>query len=102
MMGWNEITGDNIRGEAHLKASQSEKLAEGTLVHFWDGGDIILINKAIDEGYDVVNSNRHYTYLDYSYEVTPLEKPIRFIRYPRSWQKRKPQRLPDSVARCGG
>lgn len=81
MMGWNEITGDNIRGEAHLEASRSEKLARGTLVHFWDG-DIGLINKAIDEGYEVVNSNRHYTYLDYPYEVTPLEKVYSFHPIP--------------------
>ncbi|SFU54989.1 N-acetyl-beta-hexosaminidase [Porphyromonadaceae bacterium KHP3R9] len=80
-MGWNEITGDNIRGEAHLEASQSEKLAKGTLVHFWDG-DIGLINKAINEGYSVVNSNRHYTYLDYPYEVTPLEKAYSFHPVP--------------------
>ncbi|HAC72129.1 MULTISPECIES: beta-N-acetylhexosaminidase [unclassified Proteiniphilum] len=92
MMGWNEITGDNIRGEAHLKASQSEKLAEGTLVHFWDG-DIILINKAIDEGYDVVNSNRHYTYLDYSYEVTPLEKAYSFHPLPEELAKEKASKI---------
>ena len=88
MMGWNEITGDNIRGEAHLEASQSEKLAEGTLVHFWDG-DISLINKAIDEGYEVVNSNRHHTYLDYPYEVTSLEKAYSFHPIPEGLAKDK-------------
>lgn len=92
MMGWNEITGDNIRGEAHLEASQSEKLAEGTLVHFWDG-DISLINKAIDEGYDVVNSNRHYTYLDYPYEVTPLEKAYSFQPIPEGLAREKESKI---------
>lgn len=92
MMGWNEITGDNIRGEAHLEASQSEKLAEETLVHFWDG-DISLINKAIDEGYDVVNSNRHYTYLDYPYEVTPLEKAYSFHPIPEGLAKEKESKI---------
>ena len=57
MIGWNEITGDNVRGEAHVQASQSEKLAPGTIVQFWDG-DSSLVNKAIEKGYDVVNSNR--------------------------------------------
>lgn len=92
MMGWNEITGDNIRGETHIEASQSEKLAEGTLVHFWDG-DISLINKAIDEGYEVVNSNRHYTYLDYPYEVTPLEKAYSFHPLPKGLAKEKASKI---------
>ncbi|MDD4578989.1 MAG: family 20 glycosylhydrolase, partial [Anaerolineaceae bacterium] len=92
MIGWNEITGDNIRGEAHLEASQSEKLAEGTVVHFWDG-DISLINKAIDEGYDVVNSNRHYTYLDYPYDVIPLEKAYSFHPLPEALAKEKASRI---------
>ena len=86
MMGWNEITGENIRGEAHIKASQTEQLAEGTLVHFWDG-DISLINKAIDRGFEVVNSNRHDTYLDYSYEVTPLLKAYSFNPIPEGLGK---------------
>lgn len=88
MMGWNEITGDNIRGEAHIEASQTEQLAEGTIVHFWDG-DISLVNKAIDKGYDVVNSNRHFTYLDYPYEVTPLEKAYSFSPIPDGLEKEK-------------
>jgi hexosaminidase len=81
MIGWNEITGDNIRGEAHIEASKSEKLAEGTIVQFWDG-EVSLVNKAIEKGYDVVNSNRHFTYLDYPYEVTPLEKVYSFNPIP--------------------
>lgn len=81
MIGWNEITGDNVRGEEHIQASQSEKLADGTLVQFWDG-DVSLINKAINSGYDVVNSNRFFTYLDYPYEVTPFEKAYSFNPVP--------------------
>lgn len=82
MMGWNEITGDNIRNEAHVQESKAEKLAEGTIVHFWDG-DISLVNKAISKGYNVVNSNRHETYLDYPYEVTPLDKAYNFSPIPK-------------------
>ena len=81
MIGWNEITGDNVRGEAHVQASQSERLAPGTIVQFWDG-DISLVNKAIEKGYDVVNSNRFFTYLDYPYEVTPFEKAYSFNPIP--------------------
>ncbi len=81
MIGWNEITGDNIRGEAHVEAGQSEQLAPGTIVQFWDG-DVSLVNKAIAKGYDVVNSNRFFTYLDYPYEVTPFEKAYAFDPIP--------------------
>lgn len=100
MMGWNEITGDNIRGEAHIEASQTEQLAKGTIVHFWDG-DISLVNKAIDKGYDVVNSNRHFTYLDYPYEVTPLEKAYSFSPIPEGLERRKSPRCLAWAARCG-
>ena len=88
MKGWNEITGDNIRGEEHIQPSQTEQLAEGTIVHFWDG-DISLVNKAIDRGYEVVNSNRHFTYLDYPYEVTLLEKAYSFNPIPEGLNKEK-------------
>jgi hexosaminidase len=81
MIGWNEITGDNIRGEAHVEASQSEKLAPGTIVQFWDG-EVSLINKAIEKGYEVVNSNRFFTYLDYPYNVTSMEKAYSFNPVP--------------------
>lgn len=81
MMGWNEITGDNIRQVEHIEAGQSEQLAQGTIVHFWDG-DITLVNKAIDKGHDVVNSNRHFTYLDYPYEVIPLQMAYSFNPIP--------------------
>lgn len=92
MMGWNEITGDNIRGEAHIQAGQSEALAPGTIVHFWDG-DISLVNKAIDKGYDVVNSNRHFTYLDYPYEVTPFEKSYSFNPIPEGLSAEKQSKI---------
>ncbi|MDD3160361.1 MAG: beta-N-acetylhexosaminidase [Bacteroidales bacterium] len=81
MIGWNEITGDNIRGEAHMQASQSEKLAPGTIVQFWDG-EITLVNKAIAKGYDVVNSNRLFTYLDYPYDGISFEKAYSFNPIP--------------------
>jgi hexosaminidase len=81
MIGWNEITGDNVREEKHIQAGQSEQLAPGTIVQFWDG-DVKLINKAIEKGYTVVNSNRFFTYLDYDYNTTPLEKAYLFNPIP--------------------
>ncbi|MFA6701220.1 MAG: beta-N-acetylhexosaminidase [Dysgonamonadaceae bacterium] len=86
MIGWNEITGDNIRGEAHIQASQSESLAPGTIVQFWDG-DISLVNKAIEKGYDVVNSNRLFTYLDYPYSSISFEKAYSFNPIPEGLKK---------------
>ena len=100
MMGWNEITGDNIRGEAHIEASKSENLSPNTIIHFWDG-DITLVNKAIDKGYDVVNSNRHFTYLDYPYEVITLEKAYSFDPYPDGLsEKDKPKIMEIGRASC--
>lgn len=82
MIGWNEITGDNVRGEAHVQAGSTEKLAKGTIVQFWDG-KLSLVNKAIGQGYDIVNSERHFTYLDYPYEVTSLTKAYSFNPVPQ-------------------
>lgn len=92
MIGWNEITGDNIRGVEHIQASQSEKLADGTIVQFWDG-DISLVNKAINSGYDVVNSDRHFTYLDYPYETTPFEKAYSFNPVPQGLSVEKQSKI---------
>lgn len=92
MMGWNEITGDNIRGEAHMEASQSETLAPSTIVHFWDG-DISLVNKAIDKRYDVVNSNRHFTYLDYGYDNISFQKAYSFNPIPDGLKKKDESKI---------
>ena len=101
MIGWNEITGDNIRGEAHVKASESEKLAAGTIVQFWDG-DISLVNKAIAKGYEVVNSNRFFTYLDYPYEVTPLEKAYSFNPIPEGLEAKDQAKIMGSGCQMWG
>ena len=101
MIGWNEITGDNIRNEAHVEASRSERLAEGVIVQFWDG-DITLVNKAIDKGYDVVNSNRLYTYLDYPYEAIPLDKAYSFDPRPEGLSDEAASRILGSGCQMWG
>lgn len=78
LMGWNEITGDDLRGE-HEAAQVS--LDTTAIVHFWDGS-IDLLGKSVRRGYRVVNSDRLYTYLDYSMKVTPIEKCYRFTVVP--------------------
>ena len=92
MIGWNEITGENIRNEAHVPKSESEVLAPGTIVQFWDG-DVSLVNKAIEKGYDVVNSNRFFTYLDYNYEASPLHRVYTFNPIPEGLDKSKQQKI---------
>lgn len=62
IIGWNEITGDNVHNEAGRAANQAVKLDTSAIVQFWAGADT-LIRKAIHEGYKVVNSDCLYTYL---------------------------------------
>ncbi len=98
MIGWNEITGETVR--EGIQASQSEQLAPGTIVQFWDG-DVSLVNKAIAKGYDVVNSNRFFTYVDYAYEVTPFEKAYSFDPIPEGLAEKDKRKSSASDARCG-
>lgn len=79
LMGWNEITGDDLRGEHEAARIALDTTA---IVHFWDG-DLRLIDKSIRRGYEVVNSNRFETYIDYPYTVTPLEKCYNFRLVPK-------------------
>lgn len=79
IIGWNEITGDNVHDAKDFQ-EPTVHLKPGTLVQFWDGSPQFAKN-AIGKGYDIVNSDRFYTYLDYPYEVTPLEKVYSFNPY---------------------
>lgn len=82
MMGWNEITGDQLHGYQNEKIqNQEQKLAEGTVVQFW-AGNPELIKKAAEKGYDILNSHNLYTYLDYSYNTIPLKKAYDFSPVP--------------------
>ncbi|MCK9414419.1 MAG: beta-N-acetylhexosaminidase [Prolixibacteraceae bacterium] len=79
MMGWNEIVGNvNVDKQEELATTS---LAKSSIIHFWKGSPKLL-NEAISKGYDVVNSNKIYTYLDYNYEATPLEKAYSFSPLP--------------------
>ena len=80
MMGWNEIMGniDVNNKETFAKTS----LAKSSIVQFWKG-DLKLLNNAIEKGYDVVNSDNPYTYLDYTYKNISLEKAYSFNPTPK-------------------
>jgi hexosaminidase len=82
MMGWNEILGDNVHDwQDTSDMDVNQKLAKSTIVHFWKGS-LELINKAVSNGYDVVNSYHAQTYLDYNYNAIPLSKAYDFDPIP--------------------
>ncbi|MEQ9582665.1 MAG: beta-N-acetylhexosaminidase, partial [Arenibacter sp.] len=88
MMGWNEILGVNVHEWQDSRDMEvQENLARNTLIHFWKG-DLDLVSKAVQEGYDIVNSYHEYTYLDYSYEYIPLEKAYGFEPIPEGLDKK--------------
>ncbi len=83
MMGWNEILGQRVHEYQTEKEIQDveEELSKNSVVHFWKG-DIALMQSAAESGYDIVNSIQTDTYLDYSYETTPLKKAYDFEPVP--------------------
>ncbi|PZX60487.1 hexosaminidase [Algoriphagus ratkowskyi] len=84
MMGWNEIMGHNLheyQDEGDTESNQ--RLAEGTIVHFWKG-DEELVNQAVSSGYEIVNSLHTNTYLDYDYGSIPLSKAYAFDPIPKN------------------
>lgn len=84
MIGWNDITGDKIHNfQAEDETGSSAQLAPGTIVQFWKG-DSTLIRKTLEKGFDIVNSYHIYTYLDYTYKKTPLEKAYSFSPIPEN------------------
>lgn len=76
MMGWNEILGTNIHDWATTEDAKT-KLSPEAIIHFWKGTSKNL-EQAIINGYDLVNSNHEYTYLDYTYELIDLQKAYSF------------------------
>jgi hexosaminidase len=91
MMGWTEITGAKIHGWQTAEDNITrERLARGTIVHFWQG-DQALMKKTIEEGYDIVNSFHEYTYLDYA--KTTLEKAYSFNPVPEGLTQEQQQRI---------
>ncbi len=82
MMGWNEILGENVHEwQDATDMEVKENLAQNTLVHFWKG-NLNLVSKAVQDGYEIVNSHHEYSYLDYSYKSIPLEKAYSFDPIP--------------------
>lgn len=83
MMGWNEIMGHNLhdyQSEEDTKTTGQE-LAKSSVVHFWKGS-VNLLTEAAENGYQVVNSDNHFTYLDYKYTSISLQKAYSFDPIP--------------------
>lgn len=82
MIGWNEITGTVVNDyQENLSNKSNSKLSKRSIIHFWKG-DLQLMKKAINEGYEVVNSFHNYTYLDYSTTEISLKKAYEFNPVP--------------------
>ena len=88
MMGWNEITGAKLHEYQSEKDTKegNEKLADGTIVHFWKGDSSLILN-TIHKGYDIVNSDNVYTYLDYDYKAISLQNAYDFNPIPAGLPK---------------
>lgn len=80
LVGWNEITGDNILNQAGRGENVAAHLDPGAIVQFWNGsGD--LAKKAIKKGFSIVNSFRYNAYLDYTYNIIPVDEAYNFNPY---------------------
>jgi len=83
MMGWNEILGGHNQNNDSTDAHASSKLASNAIIDFWTGSPKI-VGEAVAKGYNVVNSYWWFTYLDYDYNTTTLERAYSFKAIPDS------------------
>ena len=83
MMGWNEIMGDQHQHTSSLDAREQQTLASNAIIHFWRG-DLHIMNRAAEKGYDIVNAHDEFTYLDYDYYTISMQKAYSFDPVPES------------------
>ena len=72
MMGWNDITGDQLHHFQNEAAESKVGLSPDAVVQFWSGKPELML-KSARHGNDIVNSFNEYTYLDYSTEYDPVQ-----------------------------
>ena len=93
MMGWNDIMGGNVHNwQASEDVETKQSLAATAIIHFWKGS-LDLVNKAVTNGYDVVNSHHAETYLDYNYQSIPLPKAYAFDPVPEGLDKKHEDKI---------
>jgi hexosaminidase len=83
MLGWNEILGGIHHDNDSTDAVAQRRLSKSAIIDFWTGDPKIVTGAAI-KGYDVVNSYWYFTYLDYDYNTTTLERAYSFNPVPDS------------------
>ena len=81
MMGWNEILGGHNANNDSKDSQAHQQLSQDVIIHFWAGNPEIARNAA-ENGFDVVNAHSEFTYLDYDYKTTSLEKAYSFEPIP--------------------
>jgi len=103
MMGWNDILGGvSIHDYQSAEDVQtSQNLAPNTIVHFWKG-DLKLIEKAVSNGYDIVNSYHKETYLDYNYKRISLKKAYNFDPIPEGLDEKYQNKILGSGCQMWG
>ena len=62
------------------------------VLQYWQG-DPAVLTSAASRGFDIVNSDRWHTYLDYDYAMLPLEKAYRFDPIPADLEARLHARI---------
>ena len=100
MMGWNDILGKNVH-EWSNEANTTQSLAKNTIIHFWKG-DPALLEDALAQGYEIVNSYHEFTYLDYNYKSIPLEKAYQFDPAPKEISAEKKRNILGSGCQMWG
>ena len=83
MMGWNEITGDQHQNTSSVDAREQHTLASNAIIHFWRG-DVQIMNRAAEKGYEIVNAQDEFTYLDYDYYTITMPRAYSFDPVPES------------------
>lgn len=102
MMGWNEIVGKALHADqGNNVKSAKERLTKSAVVHFWKGS-IELMNSAIADGHDVVNSAHYNTYLDYSYSSISLKRAYEFTPIPEGLDPKLHSKVLGSGAQMWG
>lgn len=80
IIGWNEILGKNVHEWAN-EENANTSLSKKAIVQFWKGDAKDLLF-GIDKGYEIINSDHRFTYLDYTYQQIDLKKAYGFNPVP--------------------
>lgn len=92
-MAWNDILG------GHLEAPDSSHIItvdmrpnRQSVISFWRG-DARLMNHVAEQGYDIVNGHKDYTYFNQSYKAPSVEKSYKFDPVPPELSEKNRSRI---------